>query len=176
MSSVERVFVKRRYDVLMLRDPALIPLSRQHQRALALCVRIDRALGSANADLPSLQSEVARLFEQEIRYHFDAEERVLFPAAEKLPNLNELVLDLGRDHVTLRAAAARAAQREMTRSDLEAFASQLSEHIRREERELFEGMQKQFSPEELFRLGAAVDADFRASGLPGAACEIRPRR
>lgn len=176
MSSVERVFVKRRYDVLMLRDPALIPLSRQHQHALALCVRIDRALGSGNADLPSLQSEVARLFEQEIRYHFDAEECVLFPAAEKLPELRELVLDLGREHVVLRAAAARAAQREMTRSDLEAFAAQLSEHIRREERELFEAMQKQFSPEELFRLGAAVDADFRTSCLPGASCEIRPRR
>ena len=27
----------------MLRDKSLIPLSHQHQRALALCVRIDRA-------------------------------------------------------------------------------------------------------------------------------------
>jgi hemerythrin-like domain-containing protein len=27
----------------MLRDKSLIPLSRQHQHALALCVRIERA-------------------------------------------------------------------------------------------------------------------------------------
>ncbi len=160
----------------MLRDPALIPLSHQHQHALALCVRIDRALRSGDTDLPALQSEVARLFEQEIRYHFDAEERVLFPAAENLPDLREIVQELSREHVVLRAAAARAVQGQMTRSGLEAFVSQLSEHIRREERQLFEGMQKHLSPEELVRLGAAVDADFGASGLPGASCEIGPRR
>ena len=39
---VERELLKRTEPV-MLRDKNLIPLSRQHQHALALCVRIDRA-------------------------------------------------------------------------------------------------------------------------------------
>jgi len=39
----------------MLRDKALVPLSRQHQHALALCVRIDRTQSSAKDNLESWQ-------------------------------------------------------------------------------------------------------------------------
>jgi hemerythrin-like domain-containing protein len=151
----------------MLRDPALIPLSHQHQHALALCVRIIRA---GDNDAVLLQREVARLFEQEIRFHFDAEERVLFPAAERLPRLRQLVDELRRDHVGLRAAASEACR--MTPPEMRDFAERLSAHIRREERELFEGMQQGMSSEELAGLGAAVDADFRASRMPGASCGL----
>jgi len=63
----------------MLRDKSLIPLSHQHQRALALCVRIERASPIPEADLAAWEMEVARLFEQEIKIHFTAEEEVLFP-------------------------------------------------------------------------------------------------
>ena len=38
----------------MLRDKSLIPLSRQHQRALALRVRIDRAQAIPATDLEIL--------------------------------------------------------------------------------------------------------------------------
>ena len=43
----------------MLRDKNLIPLSHQHQRALALCVRIDRAQPIPDADLLTWQAEIA---------------------------------------------------------------------------------------------------------------------
>ncbi len=65
----------------MLRDKNLIPLSHQHQRALALCVRIDRAQPIPDADLEAWQAEIEQQFAQEIRIHFSAEESVLFPAA-----------------------------------------------------------------------------------------------
>jgi hemerythrin-like domain-containing protein len=157
----------------MLRDQALIPLSRQHQRALALCVRIERAPRATPDELRCWQQEIIRLFEQEIRLHFDAEEHVLFPAAERLPALRSLVADLRREHGQLRAAVVSAVNGSMDSKGLSAFASLLSSHIRREERELFESMQKLFSPEELFRLGAAIDHDFRIAGLPGSSCEIK---
>ena len=52
----------------MLRDKNLIPLSHQHQRALALCVRIDRAQPIPAADLPAWQAEIEQHFEQEIKF------------------------------------------------------------------------------------------------------------
>ena len=42
----------------MLRDPSLIQLSRQHHNALALCVRLERALRAGAMDLGAWQLEV----------------------------------------------------------------------------------------------------------------------
>lgn len=150
----------------MLRDRALQPLSRQHQHALALCVRITRA---SDEELTALREEALRLFDHEIRFHFEAEERVIFPAAERFAELRQLVDDLRRDHVGLRAALNPA----MTPTDMRHFAAQLSTHVRREERELFEGMQERLGVEELARLGHALDSDFARSGLPGSSCDLR---
>ena len=71
----------------MLRDPNLIPLSRQHQHALALCVRIDRASPVGDSDMAAWQSEIAQIFQSEIRVHFGAEENVLFPSVRRFPAL-----------------------------------------------------------------------------------------
>ncbi len=51
----------------MLRDKSLIPLSRQHQHVLALCVRIDRASPIGNADLAAWQAEIAQLLDFVLR-------------------------------------------------------------------------------------------------------------
>jgi hemerythrin-like domain-containing protein len=160
----------------MLRDPALIPLSHQHQHALALCVRIDRAPRSTPSELSAWQAEIVSLFEQEIRFHFDAEERILFPAAERFAELRQLVADLRRDHDSLRGKVASAAAHTMSAADLKSFADHLATHVRREERELFEAMQKLFSTDELHELGTLVDAEFRANGIAGPTCRIQPKR
>ena len=62
----------------MLRDKNLVPLSRQHQHALALCVRLDRAIQAGGVDLEAWQAEIQQIFEQEITFHFAAEEKELF--------------------------------------------------------------------------------------------------
>src|SRR6267143_1187130 len=81
-------------NVSMLRDQNLIPLSRQHQHALALCVRIQRASLSTAAERTAWQSEIQQHFEQEIQHHFTAEEAHLFPAARLHPDLVQLVDEL----------------------------------------------------------------------------------
>ncbi|MBV9086316.1 MAG: hemerythrin domain-containing protein [Acidobacteriaceae bacterium] len=158
----------------MLRDRNLIPLSHQHQHALALCVRITRAVESGSADLDAFQAEMATIMRDEIDYHFRAEEKILFPAAERFPSLLELVKHLRSEHGTLRGFFARAEMRKLDGRALKAFAETLSQHIRREERELFEGSQQVMSAEELERLGNAIDEFFRSSGMPGASCALRP--
>jgi hypothetical protein len=68
----------------MLRDKSLVPLSRHHQHALALCVRIGRALRAGNPDLNTWQAEMQNIFEAEVSGHFQAEEQVLFQEAEQV--------------------------------------------------------------------------------------------
>ncbi len=143
----------------MRRDKNLIPLSHQHQRALALCVRIERASPILDADLAAWQTEVAQLFQREVSAHFDAEERVLFPAARTFEELVPLVEELVNEHGELRTSFARAGANEMSAADLAAFARSLSTHIRKEERRLFEQLQKFMSPDQLATLGKGlVDA------------------
>ncbi|MFZ0991260.1 MAG: hemerythrin domain-containing protein, partial [Candidatus Sulfotelmatobacter sp.] len=109
----------------MLRDKNLIPLSHQHQRALALCVRIDRAQPIPAGDLEIWQSEIEQIFEQEIKIHFSAEEQVLFPAAREFPELILIVDDLIADHAALREFFSQAQMRNMSAKNLPAFAQQL---------------------------------------------------
>ena len=158
----------------MLRDPSLIPLSRQHQHALALCVRIQRALGSeaVSADATSWESEIDTLFNNEIRFHFDAEEQVLFPAAAKYEALRPLVEELLAEHRALRREAGAASEHKMGVQGVLDFVTALAAHIRREERQLFQECQQLMSADELARLGTALDGNMAASGMPGVACAM----
>jgi len=141
----------------MLRDRNLIPLSRQHQHALALCVRIDRAMPIADADLASWLTEVEQIFQSEIRVHFAAEESVVFPRARKLAELIPLVDELLADHTVLRESFARAQARTMSAAELSAFGQCMSGHIRKEERQLFERMQELMNPEALALMGQNLE-------------------
>ena len=137
----------------MLRDKSLIPLSHQHQRALALCVRIDRAQPIPEKDFAAWQTEIEQLFEQEIEIHFAAEENTVFPAARSFPKLIPLVKDLLSDHASLRTSFSQVQTGAVSSESLSALAQQLSAHIRKEERQLFEGLQELMKPEDLARLG-----------------------
>jgi hemerythrin-like domain-containing protein len=164
----------------MLRDKSLIPLSHQHQRALALCVRIDRAQPIPAADLDTWQSEIEQHFEQEIKLHFSAEEQVLFPAARHLPELIPLVEDLIADHAALRKSFSQAKARTLSAETLPAFAQHLSTHIRKEERQLFERLQDLMSPEELTNLGVQLEAALKDASqsciLPSRTTKLRPNK
>src|ERR1700682_354244 len=140
----------------MLRDKNLIPLSHQHQHCLALCVRLDRALQGGEVDLEAWQSEIQQIFEQEIAFHFAAEEKELFPVAARFPELQPLVQELLTGHILLRDFFSRAAARTLHVAGLQALVEKLASHIRKEERELFEGMQHLMKPEELSAVGAGV--------------------
>lgn len=156
----------------MLRDPNLIPLSHQHQHALALCVRVERGLRDGTANTTELQQDIASLFQSEIEYHFRAEEQVLFPGLQGIAALQALIDELRIEHVSLRRGAARAAAGQLTSADLQVFAASLSAHIRKEERQLFEQAQATLPHEQLERLGRELQKFFDGSGMPGASCSF----
>ena len=141
----------------MLRDKNLVPLSRQHQHALALCVRINRAALSSPEELQAWQAEIQQHFEQEIQYHFAAEEADLFPIARRYPQLAGIVEELICEHAVLRDYFGKAAARNLDQVGLRQFGETLSAHIRKEERQLFEGIQECLNPEELMKTGLALD-------------------
>jgi len=136
----------------MLRDKSLVPLSRQHQHALALCVRIDRASPIAESDLSAWQIEIGQHFQAEIRVHFVAEEQFIFP--------DELL----SDHAWLRERFAQAEAQRLSGSEITEFARRLSKHIRREERQLFERLQELTSSEELALMGQKVELALQKAG------------
>ncbi len=164
----------------MLRDKSLIPLSHQHQRALALCVRIDRAQPIPAPDLQAWQAEIEQQFEQEIKIHFSVEEQLVFPAARKLPELAPLVEELIADHGTLRESFSKAKTHSMSIKTLPAFAQHLSAHIRKEERQLFERLQQLMNPQDLAALGTQVEAALKDTAqsciLPNQATKLKPKR
>ncbi len=163
----------------MLRDKSLIPLSHQHQRALALCVRIDRAQPIPAPDLEAWQAEIEQHFEQEIKFHFSAEEQVLFPAARRSLELVPLVDELIADHVRLRDLFSEAELRRMSSESVPVLAQQLAAHIRKEERQLFERVQQLMSEKELADLGAQIATALKDASqsciLPSQATRLKRR-
>ncbi|HEX4485528.1 MAG TPA: hemerythrin domain-containing protein [Terriglobales bacterium] len=163
----------------MLRNKNLVALSRQHHHALALCVRLDRALQAGLVDAEAWQSEIVQHFEQEVSVHFAAEEAELFPVAAKFEGLKALVDELIGDHELLRVLFAGAASRSLDSVSLAEFGDRLSKHIRKEERQLFEGMQRVMSEEELDALGLALDKALAAASdaclIPSEATKLRAR-
>jgi hemerythrin-like domain-containing protein len=157
----------------MLRDANLVPLSRQHQHALALCVRITRALQKKGGDPGHWQAEMVHAFEQEISAHFQAEENILFPIAAQFPATQLLAEELRREHAALREYFDQAASRRLDRNGLLRFAEVLSGHVRKEERQLFEELQRLLPRERMAALGADLESALVAAA-PG--CTIRPRQ
>jgi hemerythrin-like domain-containing protein len=143
----------------MLRDPALIPLSRQHQHGLALCVMTRRALradGSAE-NVRKLSERIVDHFEIELTNHFAVEEQLLFPMIERELGGTSAVVELIADHRDLERMAG--AMRTAPKADLlEQFCDLLRRHIRREENDLFEDIQRRLPKETLAAAGKEIDA------------------
>jgi iron-sulfur cluster repair protein YtfE (RIC family) len=162
----------------MLRDKNLIPLSHQHQHALALCVRIERASPIPEFNLPAWQEELTLLFKAEIGIHFAAEEAIVFPAARQFGELAPLVAELLEDHTFLRQVFSQAQMDALSAEELSGLAQRLSAHIRKEERRLFERMQALLSAQELSvlgqKLGEALQAVDESCILPDQATRLRP--
>jgi hemerythrin-like domain-containing protein len=138
----------------MRRDPGLIPLSHDHQHALALCVLTRRTLGeSAGPEVVArAAAEIVRFFDGEILDHFQFEEAVLFPILERYGDMAGLVAELKAEH--LRIIGLVDALRDHGESaHVREFCSLLSEHVRKEETVLFERAQELMPPELLKEVG-----------------------
>ncbi|HXG66843.1 MAG TPA: hemerythrin domain-containing protein, partial [Blastocatellia bacterium] len=132
------------------RHDSLIPLSRQHQYALMLCLRINRGLPEHGHDqnwLREKREQVFQFFEGDLAPHFTAEEEVLFPAMREQEGAALLLDELLTEHRKLEALALRMRSYEggPLAAALKELAVSLEKHIRKEERQLFPIYEQQVS-------------------------------
>ena len=142
----------------MLRDPSLHPLSHQHQHGLALSVIIRRTLDREESEKTrrELAAKVKAAWELELEGHFAVEEQTLFPAVKGRIEEPLLVDRLVAEHREMESMVREiVANPEAPR--LRAFAKLLNDHIRSEERQLFEQVQGHLNAEELAALGRRLE-------------------
>ena len=153
------------------RDDSLIPLSREHQYALLLCLRIHRGLIEHGADSAWLQTKANHaisFFDEELTVHFQAEEEVLFPAMRELSGAPPIIDQLLAEHSAIRLLIneLRDIDAVSIASRIKEFADSLEAHIRKEERELFPIYQDQASPETIARVQRAIFSRIGSAAKP----------
>ena len=121
----------------MLRDPRLIELSREHHIALRLSKRL---AGAGSADGLPAATSLLRQEKPTLLRHFGDEERDLLPQ----------LIDFGEAALAERLVKEHRDMEDLMACDQEpaALASlgrMLAEHVRFEERELFEVLQKHWA-------------------------------
>ena len=143
------------------RDPALVPLSRDHHFALRQCLWLRRAAaGTDSGDAISVARDFLAFHRTELTAHMEDEEAVLFPAVEAFDP--EGTARLQREHREIHALAARLGDALMGGLDPRALmsdvASLLDDHIRYEERGYFMEAQARLDGPSLRRVGALLEA------------------
>lgn len=126
----------------MKRHPKLLELSREHHGALKLALECKRSVEGGNEEeMMVLAQRIVALFETELEPHFQEEELDLLPLLAASGE-RELVTRTLDDHQVLRNWVKRLAVAQGGDCEaLSAFGVKLAEHVRFEERELFEQAQ-----------------------------------
>lgn len=148
------------------RHPSLQPFSREHMSGLVLARNLRRRPLDDSARM-TVVTEFMRGWERELAPHFADEERILLPIITDATLGDRLLAE----HARLRelAVALPSSAQPRTEQLMQQLGELLEDHIRWEERVLFETIQAQ-APEALAKLHAHAEAIER--DRPGA----RPRR
>lgn len=136
----------------MKRDPALVTLGHDHHQALEAALRLRRAtdetLGEAIERFREFWAHHAE------RRHFEIEEEILLPALTGDEQWDAMAERVRREHHQIRAQAGSVG----SVVDAHELGALLNDHVRFEERELFELLESRLGPEELARLGQEIEA------------------
>lgn len=116
------------------RHKALQPLSRQHHFGLLFSWKLRNGF-SKNISTERLQNFAKWFFEKEIKPHFDAEEKYVFPI---LNSDDPMILKALADHLEIKELFQ---DDENPAQALTLLEDKLEKHIRFEERELFSAIQ-----------------------------------
>ena len=139
----------------MKRDRRLRQLSDDHHQALVLARRATSAASVKPETLAGLWDEVARRFHSELAPHFSIEEQYMLPALERAGGA-ALAKRTRDEHAELRRIVSDDGHDLATR--LDRFGTLLRDHVRFEERVLFEAVQERLSDAELEAVSEACRA------------------
>ena len=145
----------------MRRDRGLAPLSEEHHHGLVFALRIERELPAASdEEVEQLYSQLLRFWSRGLLPHFHTEsECLLARLIRHRPVDDPQIQRLHRDHLSMYGLVSRmkdAAAPDKRREALREFGAALHDHIRWEERELFETAQAVLTEAELDALGEEI--------------------
>ena len=143
----------------MKRDRRLRQLSDDHHQALVLARRATSAASVEPEALAALWDEVTRRFHSELAPHFSIEEQYMLPALERAGGA-ALAKRTRDEHAELRRIVSDDGHDLATR--LDRFGTLLRDHVRFEERVLFEAVQERLSDAELEAVSEACRAQAAA--------------
>jgi len=135
----------------MKRDKSLQPLSWQHHDTLMACLMIEKGV-KKNADLKVLQDFTRHIWERDINKHFVLEENYLVPQLRQKRFPEYLIRSLLNDHDLLRNISTRLLNGGASYPLFTAFAILLEQHVRFEERIVFERAQEMIPEQDLEKL------------------------
>ena len=127
------------------RHQAIVSFSKDHHFGLLLVWKIRQGL-KKSVNPERISNYVTFFYKEDLEKHFDEEEKLLF---SKLAIDDQLRKRAEIDHLAIYALAAAVEQRKDDPVLLKHLADTLEEHIRFEERELFNHLQKSMSATEL---------------------------
>ena len=137
----------------MKRHPALVPLSEEHHPELAHARRLLRAAEARPKQRLAAASAYVDAFFAETVEHFRREEEILFPLYLRYAGSTPLLERILREHMELhglvRALRAAAAAGDIPPETLRTLGNLLRDHVRVEERELFEEIERTVPAAEL---------------------------
>ncbi|MBZ5856241.1 hemerythrin domain-containing protein [Flavihumibacter profundi] len=129
----------------MQRAETLQPLSRQHKAALMTCLLIRKGI-SKQASVAVMADFFLKSWEKDLLPHIEEEERLLVPLLNRYPEGKTFAATILRDHELLRNGIEHLKQQNLNERLIGSLADQLEQHIRFEERIVFQQMQD-FIPE-----------------------------
>lgn len=131
----------------MKRHAVLVPLSEDHHRELVQARRLLRAADATAAERLDAGAAYAEAFFTDTVAHFRREEETVFPlyavhAGDDDPLLARTLREHMELHGLARALRAEVAAEDVLPETLRALGTLLHDHVRMEERELFEAIQR----------------------------------
>ncbi len=124
------------------RHESLQPLSREHHHGLLLCWKIRQGLQKEIA-LERIKAYVDWFWDMHLKFHFEVEEKHIFPILSKE---HPMVLQALDEHLQIKDLILNQSN---TQQNLKSLEKVLNDHIRFEERVLFNEIQNIATPAQL---------------------------
>ncbi|CAN5504539.1 hypothetical protein BH11BAC1_BH11BAC1_01310 [soil metagenome] len=134
------------------RSAAIVQFSKDHHFALLLVWKIREGL-KKSIEPKRISQYVTHFYDNDLIYHFNDEEEILF---KKLSSDNPFRIQAEDEHKNIKQLIDELRKKSGDISLLTRFAKTLEEHIRFEERELFNYIQQNISNDELAEMGASL--------------------
>lgn len=147
----------------MRRHPVLIPISREHRRILLLAQLLKKnapPYKGLPTDLDGKQVYATQLYDELIKAHMAREDR-LFNVIRGLDEHTDLLInELESEHEAMNILFEKAAEGKLHVEQADELGFMLEKHVRKEERQLFERVQKFFTEEQMRKLEKILYSSF----------------